>query len=196
MQPALYRRARARAQGSHITAKTTLKSGFGASAGVCLGWADTRGFHMVGVRGKVGAVAKIGGDLMAGLHHTRRRVKAVLGYGNLVVELEFKLRDKVRRHIGLPHVRANEQACVRCSSCIDAVPAWWHLSRAAAGKAAVVIINSIASCDRAPTVQATTGMPGALDELQSPGQVPLAPPEDILPAPPPGYPPPGPNRIS
>jgi hypothetical protein len=80
--------------GSHIFARATVKTGYGIDAGICLGWKDTKGFHMVGVRGKVGVMAKIGGDLMAGLHHDRRRVRAVIGVGNAVLEFEFKLQDK------------------------------------------------------------------------------------------------------
>lgn len=57
---------------SHVAARVLLKFGVGISGGVCLGWADTKGFHMVGCRGQVSAAASIGADIMAGLHHTRR----------------------------------------------------------------------------------------------------------------------------
>lgn len=81
-------------RGTRIRARAAIKSGVGFDGGVCLGWADTKGYHMVGVRGKIGVIAKIGGDLLAGLHHGRRRVKAIVGYGNVVVELEFWLRER------------------------------------------------------------------------------------------------------
>lgn len=83
-------------RGSKIRARAVIKSGVGINAGVCLGWTDTKGYHMIGVQGKIGAIAKVGGDLMAGLHHDRRRVKAIVGFGNLGVELEFKLREKAK----------------------------------------------------------------------------------------------------
>ena len=81
-------------RGTKIRARAAVKSGVGFAGGVCLGWEDTEGYHMVGVRGKIGVIAKIGGDLLAGLHHGRRRVKAIIGYGNVVVELEFWLRER------------------------------------------------------------------------------------------------------
>lgn len=78
----------------HIQAKTTVRTGVGVDAGVCLGWADTEGYHMLGVKGKVGVMAKLGGDLMAGLHHSRRKVKAVIGAGTVLVDLVFELKKK------------------------------------------------------------------------------------------------------
>jgi hypothetical protein len=101
-------------KGSKIRARAAIKSGVGFDAGVCLGWTDTEGYHMVGVRGKLGLLAKVGGDLMAGLHHDRRRVKAIVGYGNLGVEIEFKLRDKAKAGVAgvadasaVPQILAN-----------------------------------------------------------------------------------------
>lgn len=76
----------------HIQAKVTVRTGFGVDAGVCLGWANTAGYRMLGVKGKLGALAKVGGDLMAGLHRDRGKVKAVIGIGNVLVELVFELR--------------------------------------------------------------------------------------------------------
>ena len=78
-------------ENSHITARCLLKLGIGISGGICLGWADTKGFHMVGCRGSVSAAASIGGDIMAGLHHTRKFVKAILGISNICVEMVFEL---------------------------------------------------------------------------------------------------------
>lgn len=76
---------------SHVHARVIVKIGLGVGGGVCLGWADTKGFHMVGVRGSVSAAASVGADIMAGLHHTRKYVKAVLGISNLCTEVVFEL---------------------------------------------------------------------------------------------------------
>jgi hypothetical protein len=81
---------------SHITAKATLKFGIGISGGICLGWADTKGFHMVGASGRVAAAASIGADIMAGLHHSRKFVKAVLGISNICVEMVFELPEPAK----------------------------------------------------------------------------------------------------
>ena len=62
---------------SHIAARCILKIGLGVSGGVCLGWADTRGFHMVGCRGSVSAAASIGADIMAGLLRLACRLHTV-----------------------------------------------------------------------------------------------------------------------
>jgi hypothetical protein len=81
---------------SQMSACATLKFGVGITGGLCLGWADTKGFHMVGCRGSVSAAASIGADIMAGLHHSRKLVKAILGISNLCVELVFQLPEKAR----------------------------------------------------------------------------------------------------
>jgi hypothetical protein len=78
---------------SRISARTILKIGVGLSGGLCLGWVDTKGFHMVGAKGKVAAAASIGADVMAGLHYTRKFVKAVLGISNICVEMVFELPE-------------------------------------------------------------------------------------------------------
>lgn len=78
-------------KGSRVRARAAIKSGLGADAGVCLGWTDTKGYRMVGLQGQVGVIAKLGFNLLAGLHQDRRRVKAIIGYSNVVVELEFTL---------------------------------------------------------------------------------------------------------
>ena len=78
----------------HVWARTTVKTGIGLDAGVCLGWSDTEGYHMLGVSGKMGALVKIGGDLMAGLHRDRRRVKAIIGLMSVCVELIFEVKRK------------------------------------------------------------------------------------------------------
>lgn len=79
--------------GTRIVAMTTLKIGAGVCGGICLGWADTKGFHMVGVHGHASAAASLGGDIIAGLHHSRKLVKAVLGVSNICVELVFALPE-------------------------------------------------------------------------------------------------------
>ena len=81
---------------SHISARAILKIGLGITGGLCLGWADTKGFHMVGCRGSVSAAASIGGDIMAGLHHSRKYVKAILGIANVCVEMVFELPEKAK----------------------------------------------------------------------------------------------------
>lgn len=79
---------------------------------------------MVGIRGKVGVLAKLGGNLLAGLHHSRRKVKAVFGYGNAVMEFEFQLRDKVRHsaRFGWPP-GALRTVSRRHTACARAAPA-------------------------------------------------------------------------
>lgn len=81
---------------SAVTARVIASTGLGVSGGLCLGWADTKGFHMVGMRGSVSAAAQLGGDIMAGLHHTRKYVKAILGISNLCVEMVFELPEKAK----------------------------------------------------------------------------------------------------
>lgn len=78
----------------HIWARTTVRTGFGVDAGVSLGWRDTEGYHMLGVKGKVGALVKLGGDLKAGLHKGRRKVKAIIGLSSVCVELVFELKKQ------------------------------------------------------------------------------------------------------
>jgi hypothetical protein len=76
---------------SKISAQATLKLGVGIAGGICLGWADTKGFHMVGARGHMAAAASVGADIVAGLHHTRKYVKAILGITNVCIEIVFEL---------------------------------------------------------------------------------------------------------
>lgn len=83
-------------ENSHVSARAILKLGVGITGGICLGWADTKGFHMVGCRGAISAAASIGGDIMAGLHHTRQYVKAILGISNVCVEMVFELPEKAQ----------------------------------------------------------------------------------------------------
>lgn len=56
--------------------------GIGASAKVCLGWEDTKGYHMVGVGGEVAQGYALGGNVFAGKHSTGTSMKIILGIGN------------------------------------------------------------------------------------------------------------------
>ena len=78
---------------SHVCACTTLKVGVGLNGAICLGWADTKGFHMVGVRGQASVAVSLGGDVMAGLHHSRKLVKGIVGVSNICVEIVWVLPE-------------------------------------------------------------------------------------------------------
>lgn len=73
-----------------VAIKMTVKGGVGVFGAVCLGWANTDGFHMVGVRGSVSASIGVGGDMVVGRHATKPQVKCILGLPNVCIELVFE----------------------------------------------------------------------------------------------------------
>lgn len=75
-----------------VWAKMIVKGGLGVSGAVCLGWANTDGFHMVGIRGAVSVAAGLGADMMVGRHATKPLVKYILGISNICMEfvLEYE----------------------------------------------------------------------------------------------------------
>lgn len=78
------------AEDSPVRAKMIVKGGVGVSGGICLGWANTEGFRMVGVQGAVSVAAGIGADMLVGRHMDLPLVKSVLGLPNICIELIFE----------------------------------------------------------------------------------------------------------
>lgn len=78
-----------------VSVKMTVKGGLGVSGAVCLGWANTDGFHMVGVRGSISASVGVGGDMVVGRHATKPQVKCILGLPNVCMELVFENVENV-----------------------------------------------------------------------------------------------------
>merc|ERR1712151_788466 len=66
--------------------KVEVEAGIGAGAHVCLGWADTQGYRMVGVGGKAAAAFSAGGKIFAGKHRSGNSVKIILGISNFNFE--------------------------------------------------------------------------------------------------------------
>ena len=75
------------ANDSPVWAKMTVRGCIGVTGAVCLGWANTDGFHMLGVQGAVSAAAGIGGDVMIGRHSWKPLIKYILGFPNLCMEI-------------------------------------------------------------------------------------------------------------
>lgn len=73
-----------------VCAKMVVKGCVGVSGGLCLGWANTEGFHMVGVQGSASVAAGIGGDMLVGTHAEKPLVKCILGLPNVCIELVFE----------------------------------------------------------------------------------------------------------
>jgi hypothetical protein len=116
-------------RGSHISAKTVIKSGFGVTAGACFGWADTKGFHMVGVHGKVGVMAKLGGNLLAGAHALPARPAAAPRSSSRLRPRRDSSRTRTRMRRHSPHalVRHAQSGGLRagstCYRCLTPRPA-------------------------------------------------------------------------
>jgi len=68
--------------------------GLGVSAEVRLGWADTRGYKMIGCGGNASAGAGIGADVFAGTHEAGTSAMIILGIGNFTFEYAFPLGKK------------------------------------------------------------------------------------------------------
>lgn len=77
------------AKDSPVSVTMLVKSGVGVSAAVCLGWADTEGFRMVGVRGTLAAGLGLGNDILIGRHTKEPTVKCVLGLPNVCMDMVF-----------------------------------------------------------------------------------------------------------
>ena len=70
---------------SAVVLKVMLKNGVGANFGVNLGWPDTDGFCMVGVKGGVSLlVADVEAAGLFGLHRSGKAVRAVFGFPGAV----------------------------------------------------------------------------------------------------------------
>mmetsp|Transcript_1822 Transcript_1822/g.3980 ORF Transcript_1822/g.3980 Transcript_1822/m.3980 type:complete len:283 (-) Transcript_1822:308-1156(-) len=67
--------------------------GLGVSAKVCLGWCDTKGYHMVGVGGKAASAVQLGGNLFAGKANDGKSMKIIVGVGNFTFEYTLVLED-------------------------------------------------------------------------------------------------------
>ena len=130
-------------KGSRVRARAAIKSGVGADAGLCLGWTDTKGYRMVGLQGQVGLIAKLGFNLLAGLHQDRQRVKAIIGYSNVAVELEFTL----------PHEAEEKDGGVGESE----AHAQMELEREEADAAAAARRGGAAAVEAAPSLGAALG---------------------------------------
>lgn len=77
-----------------VHAKMTVKGGVGISGAICLGWANTEGFHMVGVQGSVSVAAGVGGDMLVGTHAVKPLVKCILGVPNVCIDLVFEHNEE------------------------------------------------------------------------------------------------------
>mmetsp|Transcript_61179 Transcript_61179/g.132027 ORF Transcript_61179/g.132027 Transcript_61179/m.132027 type:complete len:285 (-) Transcript_61179:386-1240(-) len=80
--------------------------GLGVSAKVCLGWCDTKGYHMVGVGGKAASAVQLGGNLFGGKANDGKTMKVIVGVGNFTFEYTFVLEDGGEE--ALPDVEESE----------------------------------------------------------------------------------------
>jgi len=60
--------------------------GFGTNIMACLGWCDTKGYHMMGVGMEASAVFTAGGLVFAGKHSNGDSIRIILGIGNFTFE--------------------------------------------------------------------------------------------------------------
>merc|ERR1719428_1602850 len=60
--------------------------GVGMGAKVCLGWCDTKGYHMVGVGGQAAVAVRLGVHFFAGRSRDGGSFKIILGIGNFAFE--------------------------------------------------------------------------------------------------------------
>mmetsp|Transcript_36076 Transcript_36076/g.90729 ORF Transcript_36076/g.90729 Transcript_36076/m.90729 type:complete len:241 (-) Transcript_36076:176-898(-) len=66
--------------------------GAGVTAGVYLGWLDTKGYGMIGVEGRCATAASIGLSVRAGLHESGEAVRVVMWLGNVGYDAVVKLK--------------------------------------------------------------------------------------------------------
>lgn len=71
--------------------------GIGITAGLYLGWLDTKGYAMVGVEGQCATATAISLSLRAGLHESGRAVRVVMWLGNVGYDAVVRLKT--------PHIR-------------------------------------------------------------------------------------------
>lgn len=93
------------AQQAPMTLKVRASTGLNVSCQMCLGWANTTGYHMVGLGAKATAGVSAGGMVFAGCHHSGVGVKVVLGVSNFTLEYTFPCATRCGRS-------AKEQAAV------------------------------------------------------------------------------------
>lgn len=67
--------------------------GIGVTGAVCLGWCDTKGFHMVGVGGTAAAALAVGVNVFAGKHGDGTCFKLILGLSNFCFEYIIPLGE-------------------------------------------------------------------------------------------------------
>jgi hypothetical protein len=66
-------------------------TGFGVCNHVCLGWCDTRGYHMMGVGMEASAMFTAGGHVFAGKHKNGDSLRIILGIMNFTFEYTIPL---------------------------------------------------------------------------------------------------------
>jgi len=76
-----------------MTLRVKAETGVGMGAHVCLGWKDTKGYHMVGVSGKASAALSLQGTVFVGRHKSGVMAKIILGVGNFKFYYTFPIGD-------------------------------------------------------------------------------------------------------
>jgi hypothetical protein len=66
--------------------------GVGVSAGIYLGWVNTQGYRMVGVSGRMAALAGVGFSIRLGVHADGHSVRLIIFTANVGVDLILHLR--------------------------------------------------------------------------------------------------------
>merc|ERR1719311_988843 len=87
--------------------------GLGMSAEVCLGWCDTKGYHMVGIGGQASHLVTIGVNCFAGRSNDGKSFKVLLGIGNFDFEYVIVFPDAERggaRHLAIVDASAEADA--------------------------------------------------------------------------------------
>jgi hypothetical protein len=69
--------------------------GAGVSAGLFLGWLDTKGYRMVGIEGRIAAAASMGLTVKAGLHENKQAVRITVYLTNVGFDVVVTLQNKV-----------------------------------------------------------------------------------------------------
>jgi len=71
--------------------------GTGVSAGLYLGWVDTKGYRMVGVEGKMAVAASMGITVKAGVHENLQSVRITSYLTNVGFDVVVKLKEPAKR---------------------------------------------------------------------------------------------------
>lgn len=74
--------------------QVTAAVALGASAKVCLGWEDTKGFRMVGIGGQAGAAVSVGASIFAGMHSSGDSAKILVGVSNFKFDYTIPIPQK------------------------------------------------------------------------------------------------------